>query len=220
MMKLTNDTKNILRNFCEINQSLLVKKGNVLRTISNMKNILAEATITEEFPNDFAIYDLGQFLNGFNLHQDPDLEFSDQRYLTIKDNGSRVKYFYCEPSLIKAPPEKGIQMPSIDVEFVLNDGQLSLLQKASSIYSLPDLCVIGDGAKISLVVKDKKNDTSNEYSIVVGETDKVFEFSYKIENIRILPGSYEVVISDKLISVFNHKSLNLKYYIALEPETP
>ena len=99
MMKLTNDTKNILRNFCEINQSLLVKKGNVLRTISNMKNILAEATITEEFPNDFAIYDLGQFLNGFNLHQDPDLEFSNQRYLTIKDNGSRKKYFYCEPSL-------------------------------------------------------------------------------------------------------------------------
>jgi hypothetical protein len=185
-----------------------------------MKNILAEATITEEFPNDFAIYDLGQFLNGFNLHQDPDLEFSNQRYLTIKDNGSRVKYFYCEPSLIKAPPESGIQMPSIDVEFVLNDGQLGLLQKASSIYSLPDLCVIGDGAKISLVVKDKKNDTSNEYSIVVGDTDKEFEFSYKIENIRILPGSYEVVISDKLISVFNHKSLNLKYYIALEPETP
>ena len=97
---------------------------------------------------------------------------------------------------------------------------LVFFRKASSIYSLPDLCVIGNGDKISIVVKDKKNDTSNEYSIVVGDTDKEFEFSYKIENIRILPGSYEVVISDKLISVANHKSLNLKYYIALEPETP
>ena len=220
-MKLSTETKDILRNFCEINQSLLVKKGSVIRTISGMNNILAEAKVSEEFPIDFAIYDLSQFLQGIDsLYKDCDFEFEHERYLTIKDNGTKVKYFYCESSLIKSPPDKDIELPSVDTEFELDDHQLRLLKRASNIYSLPDLCVIGSDGKISLVVRDKKNDTSNEYSVVVGETENEFVFSFKIENIRILSGSYTVRISDQLISEFKNKSLDLKYFIALEPEMP
>ena len=218
-MKLSDNALAILKNFAGINNSILVKQGNKLRTISVAKNILAEAEIREEFPRDFAIYDLNQFLNGLSLHQDPDLDFNQDSYLSIKEGKRRVKYFFADPNVIIAPPEKEITLPSQDVCFQLDSVTLEKLTKAAAVYQLPDMSAIGENGVIKLVVRDKKNDTSNEYAIVVGETSDEFEFNFKVENIKIIPGAYEVVVSSKLLSQFTNTQHNLKYYIALEPDS-
>ena len=218
-MKLSDNALAILKNFAGINNSILVKQGNKLRTISVAKNILAEAEIKEDFPRDFAIYDLNQFLNGLSLHQDPDLDFNQDSYLSIKEGKRRVKYFFADPNVIIAPPEKEITLPSQDVCFQLDSVTLEKLKKAAAVYQLPDMSAIGENGVIKLVVRDKKNDTSNEYAIVVGETSDEFEFNFKVENIKIIPGAYEVVVSSKLLSQFTNTQHNLKYYIALEPDS-
>ena len=218
-MNLSDNTLTILKNFAGINNSILVKEGTQLRTISVAKNILAEAEIEEAFPREFAIYDLNQFLNGLSLHQDPDLDFTPESYITIKEGKRRVKYFYADPNVIISPPEKEITLPSEDVHFQLESTSLEKLLKAAAVYQLPDFSVIGEAGVVKLVVRDKKNDTSNEYAITVGETDKNFTFNFRVENIRIIPGSYDVVVSSKLLSKFTNSQYNLKYYIALEPDS-
>ncbi len=218
-MKLSETTLAILKNFSSINQSILVKSGSKLRTISVMKNILAEAEITENFPKDFAIYDLNQFLNGLSLHQDPDIDFSNDSHLIIREGKRKVKYFFADPEVIVSPPDKEISLPTEDICFQLEHSQLDKLIKASAVYQLPDLSAVGEAGVIRLVVRDKKNDTSNEYSIVVGETDKEFIFNFKVENIKIIPGAYDVVVSQKLLAQFTNPKYNLCYYIALEPDS-
>ena len=218
-MYLSQDTVQILKNFSSINQSILFKEGNKLRTISVMKNILAEATVSEEFMKDFGIYDLNQFLNGLSLHQSPELDFQNDGYVVIREGRSRSKYFFADPNVIVTPPEKAIQLPSEDVQFELSTDQLDKLLKASAVYQLPDLSAIGEAGVVKLVVRDKKNDTSNDYAVVVGETDKEFSFNFKVENIKVLPGTYEVVVSQKLLSRFTSKNHDLTYYIALEPDS-
>ena len=218
-MNLSDKTLTILKNFAGINNSILVKEGNQLRTISIAKNILAEAQIDEDFPREFGIYDLNQFLNGLGLHQDPDLDFSPESYISIKEGQRRVKYFYADPNVIVAPPEKEITLPSEDIHFQLESLSLEKLLKAAGVYQLPDLSAVGEAGVIKLVVRDKKNDTSNEYAVVVGETDKEFSFNFKVENIKIIPGAYDVVVSQKLLSKFTNTNCDLKYYIALEPDS-
>ena len=218
-MKLTDSTLTVLKNFAGINNSILVKQGSKLRTISVAKNILAEANISEDFPKDVAIYDLNQFLNGLSLHQDPNLDFSADSHLTIQEGKRRVKYFFADPQVIVAPPEKEISLPSEDVCFQLESVTLEKLLKAAAVYQLPDLAAVGENGVVKLVVRDKKNDTSNEFAVVVGETDKEFAFNFKVENIKIIPGAYDVVISSKLLAKFTNSSYNLIYYIALEPDS-
>ena len=218
-MKLSDNTLTILKNFAGINQSILVKTGNKLRTISVAKNILAEAIITEDFPKDFGIYDLNQFLNGLNLHTDPELDFTNDSHIVIREGKRRVKYFFADPAVIISPPDKEITLPSEDVCFQLEHAHLDKLLNASSVYQLPDLSAVGEAGVIRLVVRDKKNDTSNEYSIIVGETDQEFSFNFKVENIRIIPGVYDVVISTKLLSKFTNEKYNIQYFIALEPDS-
>ncbi len=218
-MKLSENTLNILKNFAGINNSILVKQGNRLRTISVAKNILAEAEVKEDFERDFAIYDLNQFLNGLNLHQDPELDFTEDSYLTIREGKRRVKYFFADPNVIISPPDKDINLPTEDISFQLDQPTLDKLLKAAAVYQLPDFSAVGDNGVIKLVVHDKKNDTSNEYAIVVGESDKEFCFNFKVENIKIIPGAYNVVVSSKLLSEFTNTGYDLKYYIALEPDS-
>ena len=218
-MKLSETTLSILKNFSSINQSILFKEGNKLRTISVMKNILAEATVTEEFSRDFGIYDLNQFLNGLSLHQSPELDFTNSGYVVIREGAMRSNYFFSDPNVIVTPPEKAIELPSEDVCFELSTDQLEKLLKASAVYQLPDLSAVGENGVVKLVVRDKKNDTSNDFAIVVGETDAEFSFNFKVENIKVLPGTYEVVVSQKLLSRFTSKNHDLTYYIALEPDS-
>jgi len=217
-MKLSSNTTNILKNFSQINQSILIKQGNKLKTISVMKNILAEAEIEEEFEKDFAIYDLNQFLSGLSLYDSPDLDFGES-YLTIRDGRRRAKYFFADPDVIVSPPEKEISLPTRDVCFTVATQQLDKLLKAAAIYQVPDLSAVGRDGKVELVVRDKKNDTSHEFSEEVGETEDEFMFNFKVENIKIIPGTYDVVISSKLLAEFTNKNTDLKYYIALEPDS-
>ena len=218
-MKLSDKTKAILKNFTEINQSLSFKKGKKIRTISPMQNILAEATIEEELPKDFGIYDLGQFLNGLSLHHNPELDFQDDSYVVIKEGRSRSKYFFADANVIITPPEKTLTLPDETVSFELSTDQLDKLLKAAAIYQLADLSVVGGEGVVKVLVRDKKNETSNDFSIVVGETDKKFSFNFKVENIKIVPGTYDIVVSQKLLSRFTCQNYSLKYYIALEPDS-
>lgn len=217
-MKLSENTLTILKNFASINDSILVNPGNKLKTISLGRNIFAEAEISEEFPRQFAIYDLTEFLNGLSLHQDPEIDFTENSYLTIREGMRRVKYFYADPNVVFSPGDRTIDLPSQDVCFELDSVSLEKLLKASAVYKLPDLSAIGEGGIIKLVVRDKKSDSSNEYAIVVGETNCDFIFNFRVENIKIIPGIYEVVISNQLLSKFTSKDHNLHYYISLEPD--
>ena len=185
-MTLCDNTLMVLKNFAGLNNSILVKKGSKLRTMSVAKNILAEADITEDFPREFGIYDLNQFLNGLSLHQDPNLDFSEDTYLTIREGKRRVKYFYADPQVIVSPPEKEISLPTKDVCFQLESITLEKLLKAAAVYQLPDLSAVGEAGVVKLVVRDKKNDTSNEFAVTVGETDKDFSFNFKVENLSLI----------------------------------
>ena len=218
-MKLSDITLSLLKNFSTINQSILFKQGSKLRTISVMKNIYAEASIGENLPKDFGIYDLNQFLNGLTLHNSPDLDFTNDGHVVIKEGRMRSKYFFADPGVIVTPPDKEIEIPSVDVSFELSTNQLDKLLKAAAVYQLPDFCAVGGAGVVQLVVRDKKNDTYNSFSVIVGETDKEFTFNFKIENIKILPGTYDVSISQKLMSKFVSKDYDLKYYVALEPDS-
>ena len=218
-MRLSDKTLMLLKNFSTINQSILFKQGNSLRTISVMKNILAEATIEEDIPKDFGVYDLNQFLNALSLHQKPELDFKNDGYTVISEDRARSKYFFADPNVIISPPEKEITLPTEDVCFQLNTQQLDKLLIAAAVYQVPDLSVIGKDGNIDIVVRDKKNDTSNHFSVRVGETVNTFVFNFKVENIKILPGSYNVVVSSKLLSSFSNTDIDVKYYIALEPDS-
>jgi len=220
-MELSEKTLKILQNFTTINQSLAFKEGRKLRTISVMKNVLAEAEIEEYIPKDFAIYDLPQFLNTLALYRDPDIDVStNPNFAHIKAGASqRSKYFFSDPSVIVAPPEKEMVLPSEDVTFNLGEEQLAKALKSASILQLPDLSVVGGEGAIKVVVSDRKNDTSNEFALVVGQTDKEFSFNFKIENIKLIPGAYSVAISCKNLARFYNTNYKLTYFIALEPDS-
>ena len=188
--------------------------------MSVMKNILAEAEVDENFERDFGIYDLPQFLNGVNLMKDPDLDLKNETYMIIREGkNTRVKFAFADPDCIVSPPEKGVTFSNPEVTFLLDSVQLGKLLKASQVYQLPDLSAVGNGKEISLVVSDRKNDNSNEFSLKVGKTEQVFEFNFKMENIKLIPGSYELQISQKNISKFTNHNYNLEYFIALEPDS-
>lgn len=219
IMKLSENTFNLLKNFSGINQSISVKEGNTIRTISVAENILAEAKVEESFPQNFSIYDLNEFLGGMSLMRGADMEFGSNYYVKIKNNRSAIKYFFADSSLIKQAPEKQINLPSEDVNFTLTESDLQSLTRAAAVYQLPDFSVIGDGNEISIVVRDKENDTSNTFSITVGETTDEFVLNMKVENIKILKGDYDVVMSKRLISRWDNKDMPVIYWIALEPDS-
>lgn len=218
-MKLSDKTINLLKNFSDINQSILFKQGNKLRTISVMKNIMAEAEVQEEFPKDFAIYDLTQFLRGVFLHNNPELDFANDGHVVIREGKTRSKYFFADPSVIVVPPEKSLTLPTMDVEFELAAEQLEKIRKAVLAFQLSDLSVIGGSGVVKLVVHDKKNDTSNDFQVLVGETSETFCYNFKVENIKVIPGDYKVSISSKLLSRFVNTDYDLTYFIALEPDS-
>ena len=218
-MKLSENTFNVLKNFSGINQSISVKSGNTLRTISIAENILAEARVEESFPQNFSIYDLNEFLGGMSLMRGADMEFGSDHYVKIKTNRSAIKYFFADSNVIKQAPEKEITIPSEDVHFTLTEQDLQSLTRAAAVYQLPDFSVIGDGKEISLVVRDKENDTSNTFSITVGTTSDEFVLNMKVENIKILKGDYDVTMSKRLISRWVNKDISVTYWIALEPDS-
>ena len=217
-MKISNDTRNVLKNFSTINSGIRVKSGNKLETISNMKNILAVATVNESFPQDFSIYNLPEFLGATSLLSDPEFEFGDTS-LTVADDNSSLAYFYASEGMVTAP-DKMITMPDAEIVINLSSSLLSELQKASSVLGVNDMVLSSDGTVIRLEVTDKKNPTSNTFSRIVGEGNGVsYTMNFKIENLKVLDGNYEVSVSSKGISHFNNTDIDLEYFIALEPDS-
>ena len=219
-MNLTTDTLSILKNFSEINQNILVKPGKKLSTISTMKNILAEADISESFDSEFAIYDLPEFLRAVELFESPDLKFNSGSNVAIGDGKSRqqVKYFFADKSVIVAP-SKTINMPDKEVAFKLTKADFEKVRKGYTTLNLPDIAVKGDGKKISIVATDKKNKSSNTYAVNLGETTKSFTAYFKAENFKQIVDDYDVAISKQKISHFINKNKPIQYWIALEPDS-
>ena len=220
-MKLNQTTQDILKNFSEINTNILIKPGSELNTISTMKNILAKATINDNFDREFGIYDLNEFLSVVSSLDKPELTLQE-KHLTISAEGSRskVKYFYSDPSVIVSPT-KEVNMPESDVTFSLSESNLAQLRKMAAILSSPDLALIGtkDG-DVVLKVCDKKNDTSNKFDIVVGENATAnYTFYFKVENLKMISGDYDVAVSSKSIAHFTNTKLPIEYWIALEPDS-
>ena len=217
-MKLSNDTREVLKNFSTINQNLLVKNGNVIGTMSAMKNIVSKATIPDTFDNEFAIYDLNEFLSALSLFKDPTLSFDEKSVnLNEEGGGSNLTYMFSDPSIVTVP-KTDITMPSVDVEFTFTQDTFNQIQKASAVLGVPDVVLKSTaGGNIELLVTDRKNDTSNDFSIVVGENSSTnFTCYFKVENLKLLSGDYKVEVTEKGISHFTNVSKPVEYYIALE----
>ena len=217
MTVITKPTIEVLKNFCSINKSIVIKPGNQIATLSINKNILAIADVEEQFESQISIYDLGVFLGGLSLFDQPKIDTTQTNYVTVSDQRgkSKTRFFYADPDIITQPPEKEITIPSVDVKFRLEAGILQQLQRAAMVYQLPDLCLYGDGTEMSLCVTDKKNDTSNSYSVQVGVSDDEFCYCFKVENLKLLAGDYNVTISKQNVALF--QGSGIKYFIALEP---
>tara|TARA_R100000664_G_C2754268_1_gene141830 strand:+ start:297 stop:965 length:669 start_codon:yes stop_codon:yes gene_type:complete len=216
-MKISDTTKSVLKNFADINQNLLVQPGQELKTISTMKNILAKAKIEEEFTSEFGIYDLSEFLGVLSLFKRPTFSF-EEKNIGIAEDGTSTKtnYFFSDPAVL-VTPQKDIKMPECEVNFVLTHADLANVKKAAAVMQLPDISVHSDTGDIMLTATDKKNDTSNNYSVKVGDNaEHKFDFHFKTENLKLIEGDYDVAISSKNISHFKHKSKEIEYWIALE----
>ena len=220
-MKLSEHTISVLKNFASINQNLVIKEGSELQTMSAMKNIVSKATVEENFPKEFAIYDLNEFLASLSLFKDPILTF-DEQSLEMKEEKNHfnaLRYFYSDPSVVQSPSNT-ITMPSEEVSFELTNETLSKMKRASAVIGAPDMTLERLNGSSSLVAKDKKNDTANNYSLNVDTNGgSEFKFFFKVENLKLMDGSYDVAISSKNISHFKNKSSQVEYWIALEPES-
>ena len=220
-MKLSNHTTSVLKNFSTINQNLVIKEGNTISTMSAMKNIVAKAEVEETFPMEVAIYDLNEFLGALSLFTSPVLDFDDS-YVMISEETkptTKMKYFYSDPSVVTSP-SKMITMPSNEVKFTMSNEDLSKLKRAAGAIVAPDMVLEKNSSGSSLTVKDKKNDTANNYSLDVDtDSEGQFNFFFKVENMKLLDGTYDVEISSKNISHYANKSTDVEYWIALEPES-
>ena len=218
MMQLSGDTREVLKNFSTINQNLLVRSGNTINTMSAMKNIVAKATIPDTFSDEFAIYDLHEFLSALSLFKSPSLEFTDKSVkLNEEGGGSSLNYFFSDPSVVTTPKTE-ITMPSVDVEFVFTQDTFNQIQKASAVLGVPDVVLRGTaGGDVLLTVTDRKNETSNDFAIKVGENSPSdFTHYFKVENLKLLAGDYKVEVSSKGISRFTNMTKPIEYFIALE----
>lgn len=218
-MELSENTLSVLKNFSGINQNILIRSGNTIKTISEARNVLATAVVDESFPQDFGVYDLNEFIGVLGLVDTPNLQFEDE-YVRISDSSgrSKVKYFFSAEETLTSP-QKDITMPEADVSFTLDNDTLNKLKRAASTLGHSEVSISGKDGVLSLSVVDSQNMTSNAFSIDVDGTyqeDAVFNFILSINNLKMLPGDYEVQISSKLISQFSRKDSNLKYWIALE----
>ena len=217
-MFLSNETVQVLKNLSTINQSILIKPGKQLNSMSVMKNILVKADIQEEIEKTVAIYDLNQFLNCLSLVPGAEVKLLDNS-IAITDGTTSIDYRYSDPSVITAPPEKELSLPSQDVCVVLTEDQLESVKKAAAVLQIPDVSLVGDGESIFLTVRDKKNTGSNSYKVEVGETTDVFCFNMKVENLRLISGDYDVIVSSKNLAYFTNHGRPVSYFIAMEPDS-
>lgn len=213
-MKLSKETLTLIKNYASINSNLLLKPGKKLATMAVGNKIFSSATIAEDFPVQFPIYDVNELLSVLSLFNDPDIDFSE-KYLTIQEGKASLKYFAAAIEGLIVPPDREANLGDAIITFDLDSGSLATVLRTAPILKVQGISFVGDGSTVSLVVADKKNATSNSYSTVVGTTDKAFKVNVAVENIKMLPGDYEVSISQRGIK-FKSKAADLTYYVAIE----
>ena len=214
-MKLSPETVDILKNFASINEGLILRKGSVIRTLSQHKVIAARTRVQEDFPQDFPIYDLGKFLSVVAMFDDPDLEF-EEKYVIISSGSQKTKYWAGDESIMQKPPEKDIEgLENLDMNLTLTKDVLEKVQKAGSVMGLSDISLVNEGGKVTIKCHEKKTDTSNTYTIDVGEVDYAdFHVDLKAENLRMIKQDYDVQIAKQKVVTFTAGSLT--YWIAAE----
>jgi len=219
-MKLSGETLSVLKNFGTINQGIFFKQGKTLKTVSSHKNILAEVTIKEEIPADFGVYDLNNFLSVVSLHKDdPSFEFDEKHVVIVGNKGrSKIKYRFCEPTMIVTPPEKQFVMPEAEIKFTFSSEDFDWVLRAASVLSSPHIAIESGGKKVSIVTLDLQNDAAHTDALEIAEGNgNKFKMIFKTENLtKVLPGVYEVAISSKGVSHFKNKNVPLQYYISTE----
>jgi hypothetical protein len=215
-MKLSENTLSVLKNFASINSGIVLKKGKVQKTISPDKVILAEVTLDDDISSDFGIYDLPQFLGTVSTIGAPDIEFADNRAI-MSDGSIKLNYYSCSPTLITAPPDKELEMKSVDVQFTLTSANMQKLLRLAAMNEMTNLTVVGKSGKLLVKVHVKENDTSNFATLEIGEhAGPDFEKSFKTDNLKMIPDDYDVSISFVGFALFASKNRKLKYFIALE----
>ena len=215
-MKLSKNTLDMLKNFSDINMSIEIKEGNILRTVSVQKNILAQAELEDSFPQDFAIYELNRFLGAVSLFDNPEFQFNGKS-ANIGTSKHSVDYVYCDPSMIVTPPENNITFPDPEVKFTLSQDALSQIIKASNVLGTPEISVECESGNISVKALDVNNDSTDTFKVELEEkSEHKFRFVFKTENMKMIPGNYDVEISSKGISHFSLQGQKLQYWIATE----
>ena len=218
IMELSENTLQILKNYAGINSNIVFNEGNSIQTISEAKNVLSAASTVEDFPQDFGIYDLNEFLNVLGLVDVPNLSF-EKDYVLISDSSgrSKVKYFFSDPDMLTSPSKK-IVMPQCEVQFTLDANTLSRIKRAAAALGHDEVSITPGNGHLTLSVVDSKNATSNTFAIDIAGNYPAdpFNFVISISNLKIIPGDYRVAISSKLISEFSNNELGVSYWIALE----
>jgi len=218
-MQISKETLSILKNFSQLNSNILVKPGNVIKTITTGQNVLAQASVAETFDTEFGIWDLGKFLATVSLFDSPSFDFGPKSVRISGSSGSSVTYYYSEPQLLTTH-NKNVQFPDAIVSFDFTQSMFSDLQRAASVLQLSDISIRSEGGEIHAVALNKKDPTTNQYSVVLGETEDVpFVFNFKVDNLRMVDGDYRVDIAKGNVSQFTHSKLDLKYWIALESDS-
>jgi len=216
-MKLSKETLALVKNFAGINSNILFKAGNALKTVSAQKNIMASTTVTESFPQEFGIYDLNEFLSAMSLFEDPELDF-EEKYVKIRQGNQAIKFISSEATNLVIPT-KEIVFPESDIDFKLTEKNLSMIQRTSSVLHGSDVSFVGDGTKLTVVVGDKKNTSKNSFEEQIGDTNKSFTINLKVDNLKMIPGDYDVSISSRKISRFKSTKGDLVYYVAVEADS-
>lgn len=216
-MKLSKETLSILKNYSSINQNLLFSPGNILKTITTQNTLLSTATVPDEFPIEFGIYDLSEFLSVLSLFQNPELEFSE-KYVKIFESNNSIKYYAADSSVLVVP-KKDINFPDAEIELLLTAENLSLINKTASVLKSADVSFVGQDGKVIVVVADKKNDTSNSFELVLGDTELEFKVNIKVDMLKFIPGEYQVSISSKRVSRFSSTGSDLVYYVGIEADS-
>ncbi len=216
----SKNTLAILKNFSSLNSNLLVKPGNIIKTITPSKTGMAVATVEETFDVEFGIWDLNKFLGVVSLFHNPTFNFGEKS-VKIKNGGDSVVNYYYSESRLLTYPTKDVNMPEVNISIDLTEKNFNELQKAASVMQLPDLSFKSDEDEIVAMVSDLSDPTSNSYKVVVGEGDDLpdFLFNFKMENIKILPGDYKVNFAKNVVGEFVHQSIPVKYWYAMEANT-
>lgn len=216
-MKLSEKTLSVLKNFTTINQGLSIKSGNTLRTISKQQNVLAKATVTETFADDAVIFDLNRFLGVVTSLDNPDITISSaNKQIEIQSGSYKTLYGMSDESMIVAPPAKDLKVENAEVNFPLTKDAFNQVLKLSGIMALPNIAVVGDGDKIKFTALNVKDDESDTFSVDVADTKDTFKFIFNTENLKLIPGNYDVAISSRGIAHFKNSNDPVEYWIATE----